>query len=149
MKIRTAYPQDYELIVDFQVKMAYETEKMELNKKTVRQGVQAVFKDKSKGRYYIAENDDNEVVASLLTTFEWSDWRNGQVLWLQSVYVKPAYRRKGVFRKMYEHIKKTVLTNKQLAGIRLYVDKTNLPAQSVYNAIGMNGEHYHLYEWMK
>ena len=102
--IRQAVPSDAPSIIDFQLRMAWETENMKLIPEIVSKGVEAVFSDQSKGRYYVAEAG-GKVVASLLITFEWSDWRNCNVWWFQSVYVIPEHRRQGVFRKMYNHIK--------------------------------------------
>ena len=89
------------------------------------------------------------VVASLLITPEWSDWRNKTILWIQSVYVVPSYREKGVFKAVYNHILNLVSKDPAIGGIRLYVDKTNQRAQQVYARMGMNGEHYQVFEWMK
>lgn len=139
---------DIDVIADFQVKMAWETEKMKLDPPVVNKGVAAVFDDPSKGKYWLAEVK-GEVVGCLLTVPEWSDWRNGTVLWIHSVYVKPDFRKHGVYRKLYSHLKEMVQTSTDLRGLRLYVDKTNGPAQKVYESLGMSGEHYHLYEWMK
>nr|WP_319270245.1 GNAT family N-acetyltransferase [uncultured Draconibacterium sp.] len=148
MIIRQATQEDHKSLVDFQLAMAHETEGIELHRPTVELGVQAVLNDSAKGNYYVAETN-GQVVASLLTTFEWSDWRNGTILWIQSVYVKPAFRRNGVYRKMYAHIKELVKQNNNLNGIRLYADKTNLPAQKTYKNLGMNQDHYTMFEWMK
>lgn len=139
---------DIDTIADFQVKMAWETESMKLDPPTVEKGVTAVFDDPSKGKYWLAEVK-GEVVGCLLTVPEWSDWRNGTVLWIHSVYVRPDFRKHGVYKKLYAHLKTMVQESKDLRGLRLYVDKTNLPAQKVYEALGMSGEHYHLFEWMK
>lgn len=147
MIFRQAKEQERKVIAGFQQKMALETENYHLNIETVLNGVQAVFDDSKKGKYYIVEEDE-KVIASLLTTFEWSDWRNSQVLWIQSVYVLPEYRGKGVFKLMYNEIKKIVSDNPNYSGIRLYVDKTNTNAQKVYTKIGMQGEHYSLFEDM-
>ena len=127
--------------------MASETEGIELNSDIVTKGVMAVFHDPGKGLYYVAEENDC-VVASLMITYEWSDWRNANVWWFQSVYVIPDYRRKGIFRMMYEYVKKTGVAD-GIAGLRLYVDARNTRAQSTYEAMGMNGEHYKVYEWMR
>lgn len=145
--IRYGKKADAPLIAEFQLKMALETEGYKLAHDTVISGVNAVFYDKSKGQYFLAEQS-GKIVASLLTTYEWSDWRCGNVLWIQSVYVLPEYRKNGVFKKMYQHIQDIVESNNNFKGIRLYVDKTNKNAQKVYSKIGMNGEHYTLYEWM-
>lgn len=149
MKIRKATDKDMATIAAFQIAMAAETEQLTLDYEVVNQGVKAVFDVPARGRYFVAENDRDEVIASLLITFEWSDWRNGTVFWLQSVYVLPEHRNKRVFRQMYEHIKALAQADASVKGIRLYVDKTNTTAQKVYCKIGMHSEHYTLYEWMK
>jgi GNAT superfamily N-acetyltransferase len=92
---------------------------------------------------------DGKVVGSLLTTFEWSDWRNGTVLWIQSVYVRPEFRKRSIFSKIYKHIQEKVTANANLRGIRLYADKTNISAHGVYEHLGMTAEHYQMFEWMK
>lgn len=148
MKVRKATINEHQTIAEFQLAMAHETEGIELDKATVKKGVEAVLADETKGNYYVAEIK-GELVSSLLTTFEWSDWRNGTILWIQSVYVKPEFRRKGVYRAMYAHIKKLVQNSDKLNGIRLYADKSNLPAQKTYETLGMNQDHYVMFEWMK
>jgi GNAT superfamily N-acetyltransferase len=148
IKIQKANKKDIDIIAKFQVEMAWETESYKLDSNTVVKGVEAVFNHDEYGQYYIAKLND-ETIASLLTTYEWSDWRNARVLWIQSVFVKEKYRRQGVFSMFYSHIKKNALNNDNIGGIRLYVDKTNIPAQETYNKVGMNGEHYKLFEWMK
>lgn len=139
---------DIDTIADFQVQMAWETEKLKLDPPTVLNGVSAVFDDPSKGKYWIAESG-GRVVGCLLTIPEWSDWRNGTVLWIHSVYVLPPFRKFGVFKALYSHLKNLVQTGNDLRGLRLYVDKSNLNAQKVYESLGMSGEHYHLFEWLK
>lgn len=148
MQIRTAKITDIDSIVEFQLKMANETEGIELHLPTVKNGVTAVIQDIKKGQYYVAEIE-GKVVASLLTTYEWSDWRNGTVLWIQSVFVLKEYRRKGVYRSMYSFIKNMVLKEKNLNGIRLYADKSNYPAHKTYKQLGMNPDHYITFEWLK
>lgn len=148
MIIREAKKEDAPSIATFQLAMALETEDLQLDKPTVDLGVAKVFDDPSKGTYYLAEKK-GQVIASLLTTFEWSDWRNGTVLWIQSVYVVPEERRNGVYKKMYQHIQQLVEQNSKLKGIRLYVDQTNTHAQQVYQKLGMTAEHYQLFEWLK
>jgi ribosomal protein S18 acetylase RimI-like enzyme len=148
MIIRQATLQDHKTLVTFQLAMAHETEGIELHAPTVEKGVEAVLNDSNKGHYYVAEIN-GQVVSSLLTTFEWSDWRNGTILWIQSVYVSPEFRRKGVYRKMYAHIKDRVMKADNLNGIRLYADKTNVAAQNTYENLGMNQDHYVTFEWMK
>jgi GNAT superfamily N-acetyltransferase len=145
--IRKAIPKDAEAIIDFQQKMAWETEKMSLAADIVTKGVRAVFTDKVLGQYWVAE-DEGSVVASLLITYEWSDWRNSNVWWFQSVYVLPAYRRTGIFRSMYMHIRNEA-EKTGVAGLRLYVETNNSMAQETYEALGMKREHYAMYEWMK
>lgn len=148
MIIRQAEKRDSEAIVAFQLAMALETEQLQLDEPTVIKGVAAIFDDPSKGTYYVAELE-GQVVGSLLTTFEWSDWRNGTVLWIQSVYVMPEFRKKSIFSKLYRHVREQVVNNQELRGIRLYADKTNTSAHRVYEHLGMTAEHYQMYEWMK
>jgi GNAT superfamily N-acetyltransferase len=145
--IRKALQSDAPSIIDFQLKMAWETEGMRLDHDTVTEGVNAVFADHSKGQYFVAESDQKPV-ASLLITYEWSDWRNRNVWWFQSVYVIPEYRRRGIFRKMYLFIKEQAEIN-DIAGLRLYVETKNLNAKKTYEALGMSSEHYSFYEWMR
>lgn len=147
MIIRQAKITDAENIIAFQLAMAKETEQLELNHEILRKGVQAVFNDSAKGIYYVAENN-NEILGSLLTTFEWSDWRNGNIIWIQSVYIKPEHRGKKIFSQMYNYIIELANSDENIKGVRLYVDNTNVNAQKVYESLGMNGEHYKLYEWM-
>lgn len=146
--IRKAQISDGETIVRFQEEMAWDTERSKLDHNTVRKGVMAVLDNEAPGIYYVAVVND-EVVGSLLTTYEWSDWRNGTVIWIQSVYVDPAYRKKGIYTSLYNHIKHLVEKDKELKGIRLYVDESNKTAHKVYTHLGMNGDHYRVFEWMK
>jgi GNAT superfamily N-acetyltransferase len=147
IQIRKANPSDAPSIIDFQLRMAWETEKLKLVPEIVTKGVDAVYRDQSRGQYYVAETD-GKVIASLLITTEWSDWRNCNVWWFQSVYVVPEFRRKGVFRKMYSHIRELAV-QQGIAGLRLYVETKNSKAQKTYEALGMSSEHYAFYEWMR
>jgi ribosomal protein S18 acetylase RimI-like enzyme len=128
--------------------MALETENITLEISSLTMGVHRVFKDSTKGRYYVAEVG-KEIVACLMTTYEWSDWRNGTVLWVQSVCVAKENRGQGVYKKMYNHIRQLVENDPDQKGIRLYVDNSNKSAQNTYERAGMNGDHYTVYEWMK
>lgn len=145
---RLANKNEAESIIEFQLAMALETENLKLDYETCKKGVMAVFKHTEKGQYHVIATQD-KVVGSLLIVPEWSDWRNGTVWWIHSVYILPEYRGKKLFSNFYEYIKNIVLNNEDLRGLRLYVDKRNEKAQSVYKAIKMNNEHYELYEWMK
>ena len=148
MIIRKAIPEDAQTIAEFQQKMAFETESVQLDMNIVTKGVMAVFDDEKKGDYFVAEKD-GMIVGSLLTTFEWSDWRNGTVLWIQSVFILKKFRGQGIYKNMYLHIRTIVENDPALMGVRLYVEKTNDTAQKVYSKLGMDGDHYHLYEWLK
>jgi ribosomal protein S18 acetylase RimI-like enzyme len=145
--IRKANPEEAPVISDFQQKMAWETEQMMLVTDIVTKGVKAVFDEPSRGQYWIAEYN-GQVIASLLITYEWSDWRNADVWWFQSVYVLPEFRRKGIFRMMYVHIKNEG-DKLGTAGLRLYVETNNSAAQRTYESLGMQSEHYRMYEWLK
>ncbi|MFO7575186.1 MAG: GNAT family N-acetyltransferase [Bacteroidales bacterium] len=145
--VRAASEGDAPIIRDFQLAMARETENLELDMERVTRGVNAIFSGRGKGRYFISEAD-GKVIASLLMTYEWSDWRNTDICWFQSVYVLPEFRRRGVFRKMYEFIKEAAM-KEGVGGLRLYVETGNLRAQKTYESMGMDGSHYKMYEWLR
>ena len=84
-----------------------------------------------------------------LTTYEWSDWRNGVVWWIQSVYVVPTARGQRIYAGLYDYVKSFATMDENVRGIRLYVDQRNSSAQQVYARLGMNGDHYRVFEWMK
>src|SRR5213594_728625 len=113
---RGARRDDAPAIIDFQQAMARETEEVELDRETVTRGVHAVFDDPSRGRYFVADGD-GRVVASLLITYEWSDWRNGVVWWIQSVYVDPEFRRQGIYAGLYSHVRALAETDASVRGI--------------------------------
>ena len=146
IQIRKGRLKDLDVLVGFMIAMAKETEDLDLDDAILRPGIKAALSDPQKGLYYLAEID-GKIAGSLMTTFEWSDWRNAWVLWVQSVYTLPEFRGKGVYKVLYLNLVNKVKSG-EYAGIRLYVDKTNLNAQKVYEKLGMDGEHYHFYEWM-
>jgi len=147
INIREATPEDTTYIIEFQLAMAWETEQVKLDPLVVSEGLKQLFEDPAKGKYYVAE-ENNQVIGCLMTTFEWSEWRCGNVLWIQSLYIIPSHRGKGVFKRMYQYLQALVTPESEYRGIRLYVDKSNLAAQKVYESLGMNGDHYQVYEWM-
>ncbi|HPH53948.1 MAG: GNAT family N-acetyltransferase [Bacteroidales bacterium] len=150
IKVRVARPGDRKRLTDFQVQMALETEGQELDRRIVSQGVKSVLDDPQKASYFVAELEGVEgIVGCLMITDEWSDWRNGWVWWIQSLYVQPEYRKRGVFTALLEHVWMIVDSTSDVKGIRLYVDKNNTRARALYEAIGMSGEHYITYELMK
>lgn len=146
--IRPAKVHDIPVIAEFQIRLAAETEDVPLDRALVSRGIQALFDDTSKGTYYLAQSGA-KIVGCFLITFEWSDWRNAMIWWLQSVYVAESERKKGVFRKMHEYIIEAISSDASIAGLRLYVEKSNLRAQAVYKSLGMDGDHYTVFEWMK
>jgi GNAT superfamily N-acetyltransferase len=143
---RLAKESDLECLVEFNYRMAAETEDRELDRKCLRQGVLSTLNDISKGFYLIAEHDIAGVIASLMITKEWSDWRNGHFWWVQSVFVKKDYRGKGVYRRLYEDVKDRAKEDGCCCGLRLYVEKENLIAQRAYFALGMKETYYKLFE---
>lgn len=145
---RNANSSEADIIVGFQLAMALETEDLILDKEICTRGVAAVFANPALGQYFVAERA-GKIIASLMITYEWSDWRNGMVWWIQSVYVAPEARQQGIYAGLYEHVKTIVKADQNLRGIRLYVDERNKRAQEVYSRLGMNGEHYRVFEWMK
>ncbi|HUU93394.1 MAG TPA: GNAT family N-acetyltransferase [Phycisphaerae bacterium] len=145
--VRPGEARDIEAIVALQLRLARETEDLRLDRAVVTRGVRAVVGDPAKGRYWLAE-EDGETLGCLLTVPEWSDWRNGTVLWIHSLYVRPESRRRGVFRSLYAHLKGMVEADDSLKGLRLYVNRRNAAAKKVYEAMGMDGQHYEMFEWL-
>ncbi|MCE5249373.1 GNAT family N-acetyltransferase [bacterium] len=127
--------------------MAYETEGKELSNEALSAGVRYLLNHPEHGFYVVAEID-GEVAGSLMVTYEWSDWRNGVIWWIQSVYVRPEYRRRGVYRSLYAEVKKMAAAQKNVCGFRLYVEKRNTAAQRTYAALGMHEANYKFYEEM-
>ena len=145
MKVSKAQKSDIPEIINFNINMAMETEKKKLDEQTVTKGVHKVFSSPSLGYYIIVKNSSG-ILGCLMITYEWSDWRNGLFWWIQSVYVKKEYRRKGVFRKMYNFIHGKAISDKKCTGIRLYVENNNAIAQNVYTNLGMVETYYKLFE---
>ena len=143
--VRPAVPEDAPAIVRFQQNMALETEDKPLDAPTVTAGVAAVFDDPIKGFYIVAETD-GAVVGSLLITYEWSDWRNANFWWIQSVYVDAAHRRLGVYTAMHRYVLERARADADICGVRLYVERANTGAQATYKKLGMDHSHYDLYE---
>jgi GNAT superfamily N-acetyltransferase len=146
LHIRPATPADLEFVVAANLSLADETESLRLDVPTLRDGVLAVLEGRVPGGYWVAERDAT-VVGQVAITFEWSDWRNRMVWWMQSVYVTPEARKDGVFRALYAFVRREA-QSAGAGGIRLYVDTTNTRAQAVYTALGMNGGHYRVFEDM-
>lgn len=146
LAIRAARPSDLEALVAGNAAMALETENLKLDLPTLRAGVQAVLDGRVPGQFWVAEHE-GRVVGQLLITYEWSDWRNRPVWWIQSVHVADDARRLGVFRALYTHARAEALAA-GAGGLRLYVDDTNTRAQAVYTSLGMNGGHYRVFEDM-
>lgn len=145
MLIRLAEPADALAIVDFNQRMAQETEGKTLPIETITAGVNAVFADKQKGFYLVAEAD-KEVVGCLLITFEWSDWRDGWFWWIQSVYIRKDSRGQGIYRHLYDWVKTEAAKRGNVRGFRLYVEKENTVAQVVYRNLGMEETVYKMFE---
>jgi len=145
IEIRKAGIKDAETLARFNVLMAKETENKDLDYETVFQGVKAIMKDAHKGFYLVAENK-HEIVGQLMVTPEWSDWRNKNFLWIQSVYVPEAHRKQGIFSALYHHLKESAYLKKNVAGLRLYVEAHNQVAKTTYEDLGMTDPGYQMYE---
>jgi GNAT superfamily N-acetyltransferase len=145
MNIRDATVADIPFIVGANTALARETEGQVLDPGLLQPGVRAVFEDPSLGRYYLAEVE-GKPVGQLMTTHEWSDWRNGQFLWIQSVYVLADYRGSGAFKALFGHLQQIARDDARICGIRLYVDRENQRAQEVYARLGMHRSNYGVME---
>ena len=147
MNIRKALNKDIDVIARYNYNLAYETENKILNMNILTKGVEAIIKDENKGIYHVCEIN-GEVVGQIMYTFEWSDWRNGTFLWIQSVYVNKEFRGMGV-KALYKFIRDIADNDNNICGIRLYVEKENTIAKKTYKNIGMKECNYYIYEYDK
>ncbi len=141
LMVRPATPADAEVLIDFNCRLAAETEHKQLDRDTVSHGVRRALADPAKARYFVACLGGRPV-GQVMHTWEWSDWRNGYFWWLQSVYVVPAHRGRGVFRALFEHLRALAELDPEVIGLRLYVERENAAAQQVYARLGLTPTGY-------
>ncbi len=146
IKVELAKKDDSKEITKHNLLMAKETENIKLSYEKTLKGVLAVIDNPEKGFYLVAKDDKNKIIGQLLITYEWSDWRNCNFYWLQSVYVKKEYRKKGVFKALFKAVKKIAQEN-NACGLRLYVANENENAKRVYEKLEMKKSHYEIYEY--
>jgi GNAT superfamily N-acetyltransferase len=139
--IRLARSDDWSTIVEFNCRLAEETEATTLRSADIEPGVRCLLDDPAKGRYFVA-CDGERIVGQLMHTREWSDWRNGDIWWLQSVYIHPDYRRRGVFRRLFDALVAEADGDPDVVGLRLYVEADNAAAHATYEQLGLNRAGY-------
>ena len=145
IEIRQAKLADAAVIADYNARLAVETEDLGLDPDRLLAGVTALLSDPAKGVYYVAEVD-GVVAGQVMISYEWSDWRNGNLWWLQSVYVAQEFRRQGIFRRLFEHVKELAKANPEVRGLRLYMHVDNSRARRSYEELGMVATHYQVFE---
>ena len=144
--IRPARPDDGAVIADFNLRLAQESEGLALDPARVSAGVKAALADLAKARYFVACDTDGQIIGQIMHTWEWSDWRNGTLWWVQSVYVAPKWRGRGVFTSLLQTIRNLAAADPGVVGIRLYVEHNNERAQSAYKKSGLRPAGYEVYE---
>jgi GNAT superfamily N-acetyltransferase len=144
-KIRKARAGEASAIAKFNALLAWETERRRLPLARVTAGVRALLSDPAKGTYFVVERE-KAIVGQLLITYEWSDWRNGNFWWIQSVYVEKPFRGQGVFRDLFEHVRSLAKARKAICGLRLYMDAHNAAARKAYERLGLKQTHYEVFE---
>lgn len=145
VRVRRARARDAATLAGFNRAMARETEALELVPHTVIAGVQAVLSDPARGFYFVAELEERPIGA-LMVTFDWSDWRNAEVWWIQSVYVTPEHRGRGALRALHDAVCQHAHERGGVCGLRLCVEKHNRDAQNAYRALGLRWSDYRLFE---
>ncbi|MCE2030432.1 GNAT family N-acetyltransferase [Sessilibacter corallicola] len=143
--VRQGTLEDAEIIVEFNQAMAMETEDKTLDNAILTNGVTRLISEPERGFYLVASENDT-IAGSLMITKEWSDWRNQEFWWIQSVYVAPEFRRQGVYRLLYQSVKELADQQNNVCGFRLYVEKENRVAQTTYENLGMEESYYLMYE---
>ena len=149
LNVRLARPEDAATVTSFSAAMALETEGRRLDLDRLHNGTIALLESPDRGFFMVAEleqADDRQLLGQLMITYEWSDWRNGAFWWIQSVYVDPAWRRRGIFRRMHETVMATAKTSPNVCGVRLYVEESNGAAQAVYRRVGLTPSSYAIFE---
>jgi GNAT superfamily N-acetyltransferase len=148
LNIRRACRADMDVLVRFNLAMALETERRQLDQERLRYGILAVLESRVQGFYIVAQSaeESGSVIGQLMVTYEWSDWRNADFWWIQSVYVHPSWRRQGVYRRMHAHVLQEARARPDVCGIRLYVDQDNHLARLVYQRVGLNRSGYLMFE---
>ena len=134
-----------DILARFNIELARESENLILEPATVKAGVDAVLRDPAKGASFVAEAGA-EIVGQLMITHEWSDWSNGDLWWLQSVYVRSDFRQRGVFRALFDHVLASAKRQGDVAGIRLYMETNNETARKAYHRLGLKETHYEVLE---
>lgn len=145
ISVRRVLPEDAGILAEFNAAMAMETEGKELDRERLLRGVRSLMEHPEYGFYLLAFHD-GRAVGGLMITYEWSDWRNGLFWWIQSVYIRPEYRRQGIYRTLHSHVREQAKADPNVCGLRLYVDKENEAAQQTYQSLGMEHATYHMYE---
>ncbi len=145
IQIRPARLADAAVIAEFNQRLAQETEHLRLDPACIGPGVAKLLQDPAKGVYYVAETG-GAVVGQVMITYEWSDWRNGNLWWLQSVYVKPEFRRRGIFRALFQRLSELACAQKDVCGLRLYMHSENHAARLCYRQLGMQRTKYEVLE---
>jgi len=151
IRVRVAQEYDVDFLVKCNTALAKETEGKILSEPTVRDGVLALLHRATLGSYIVAEMinaSERSLVGQLMITHEWSDWRNGVIWWIQSVYVDPMWRRQGIYRAMHQYILEQAKQEPEIRGIRVYVEHRNHTAQAVYQNVGLTNAGYMVYEMM-
>ncbi len=143
--IRRATAADAQAIADFNRLLARETEGLDLDPASVQAGVKALLNDPAKGMYYVAEVD-GALAGQLMTTYEWSDWRNGNLWWIQSVYVVEKFRGAGVFKALFNHVRSLAKSQGNVPNLRLYVEAHNNRARQAYDKLGFKKTYYEIFE---
>jgi GNAT superfamily N-acetyltransferase len=145
LKVRLAKLSDAAFLADSNARMAFETEGRRLDPVRLAAGVNALLADETKGTYYVAEVD-GKVAGQLLITHEWSDWRNGDFWWIQSVYVSDEFRGDGVFRALFNHVHALAKADPDVCGLRLYMEAHNARARAAYERLGLKQTEYQVFE---
>ena len=143
--IRRATSADVTIIAEFNLAIARETEGKELDRNTVIEGVANFIAESGRGHYFVAEID-GRIVGQTAITYEWSNWRNGEFWWIQSVYVHPDHRGTGIFRALYRHVESLARLEESCCGIRLYMERDNANARQTYLKLGMAETGYKVFE---
>ena len=146
LSVRSATLDDLPIIVEFNCRLAWETEHTRLDMPTITRGVRRALTQPEMCRYFVAQEPGGEVIGQAMVTYELTDWRDGVLWWFQSVYVAEPHRGHGVFRALFDHIVQAAGAAPDVRGLRLYVERENARAQRVYQQLGLAPSGHLVYE---
>ena len=134
--IRRATSADLEVLVGFTLREAADAEGVELSGEEALRGVATGLADPAVASYWLAESAEGEVVAATSVVTEWSNFYGGRYWWVQSLYIAPEHRGRGLVELLLDHLVAAARADGAL-DLRLVVHQSNQRAIRAYGRCGV------------